>query len=150
MDFGKILDTWDKKDDIRGSGRKNMQKWLDEHGVEDKDTTTAHPSKGRKEKILERNELRMMKPQAQIDLHGYKAKEALEKLEIFLDDARKKGLKKVLVIHGKGIHSREEPVLGKAVRAFLENSPGAGEMGVAGKQDGGNGAVWVILRQRSL
>ena len=52
MDFGKILDTWDKKDAEGGSGRKNMQKWLDTHGVEDKDTFPAPPSKGKKEKIL--------------------------------------------------------------------------------------------------
>ena len=62
---------------------------------------------------------------------------------------RRRGMRKGLVIHGKGNHSAEGSVLAPLVRDFLEMSSEIGEFGRAARKDGGSGATWFILRQRS-
>lgn len=58
---------------------------------------------------------------AQLDLHGLTLEEAKEKVRVFLSDSKKKGLKKVLIITGKGIHSEGEGVLKNAIPAFIRS-----------------------------
>ena len=82
-----------------------------------------------------------------LDLHGLTASEAEERLKVFFAKARKAGWQKVLIIHGKGIHSKEEPVLKKVVMGFIEKSPIAGAHGTPGAADGGSGAVWVAIKK---
>ena len=88
-----------------------------------------------------------MSADATIDLHGLTAAEAQTQLHNFFIDAHKKGWKKVLIIHGKGIHSKEEPVLKKVVMDFIEHSSYAGKHDVPGAADGGSGAVWVAIKK---
>ena len=82
-----------------------------------------------------------------LDLHGLTAAEAESRLNNFFTKARKAGWHKVLIIHGKGIHSKEEPVLKKVVMDFIEKSPLAGAHGIPGIADGGSGAVWVAIKK---
>ena len=84
---------------------------------------------------------------ATIDLHGLTVAEAQAQLHSLFIDAHKKGWKKVLIIHGKGIHSKEEPKLKKAVMDFIEHSSYAGKHGIPGAADGGSGAVWVAIKK---
>jgi DNA-nicking Smr family endonuclease len=85
----------------------------------------------------------------QLDLHGLTREEALAALPGFLNSARKRGQKAVLVITGKGNHSAEEPVLHQAVASWLRD---AGremvlEFAPAPREMGGSGAYVVFLRQ---
>lgn len=82
-----------------------------------------------------------------LDLHGLTASEAENRLENFFARARKAGWRKVLIIHGKGIHSKEEPVLKKVVMDFIARSPAAGAHGIPGAAEGGSGAVWVAIKK---
>jgi DNA-nicking Smr family endonuclease len=91
-------------------------------------------------------ELRELRPEAELDLHGLRADEVGRALEGFLSASRRGGLRKVLIIHGKGKHSQGEPVLRRLVRAHLERSSHAGSFGQAERGLGGSGALWVILR----
>ena len=84
---------------------------------------------------------------ATIDLHGLTVAEAQAQLNSLFIEAHKKGWKKVLIIHGKGIHSKEEPKLKKAVMDFIEHSSYAGKHGIPGAADGGSGAVWVAVKK---
>ena len=84
-----------------------------------------------------------------LDLHGMTVVEAEAAVDSFLQDASKRGLRKVLFIHGKGTHSESEGVLRKEVRIYLEKHPLAGELGVPKRFEGGKGAIWAIVRQRS-
>ena len=171
MDFGDILDEWEKetakpygkrrlKEDEHAetectktgknkskelSSVNPMDMWLRRYGVQDKDATLANE----RESISpaeRRRRLRSMKPEAMIDLHGLTRDEAWARLEAFFADAYGKGLQKVLIIHGKGTHSDEEPVLNQMVRLFVEQNPHAGESGYAATATGGAGATWVILK----
>jgi DNA-nicking Smr family endonuclease len=125
---------------------KILENWIDKHGVHDKDSAASGPPAGKQEQIQERTYLRRMKPQAELDLHGLTKTEALERLGEFLTTSRRQGLKKVLIVHGKGHHSPAGPVLQRAVREWCERSPLTGETGPADRDSGGKGALWVILR----
>lgn len=124
-----------------------MEKWLERFPPPE--TTGADREGEPEQKILSRKRLRSMKPEASIDLHGLTGEEAAASLSAFLAESRKKGCRKVLVIHGKGLHSDGKAVLPRLVREILEKNPDAGEFGTAVSGEGGSGAVWVMIRQRS-
>lgn len=130
MDFGNILDEW-----MRG------------HGVDDKDAAAEEEPDAR-ERAAEAKRLAARSIQARIDLHGLCAEEAERELADFLDRSARAGLEKVLVVHGKGVHSAGEPVLGRLARRVVEASSVAGRFGVAERKDGGSGALWVLLKAK--
>ena len=127
MDFNKMMNSWLDSEDS----------WHDFK----KDEKPAGSSKGEL-----RSFLRKLPPEAEIDLHGKTTDESEYLLLEFIKGSSRKGLRKVLIIHGKGNHSKAGPVLSNWVKHFLETSPFCGETGSPDKRDGGNGATWVILK----
>ena len=123
-----------------------MEMWLRRYGTIDKDKIAEETEE--RSKITDRNYLLSMKPEARIDLHGLRKDEAEERLNLFIGDCKRRGLKKVMIIHGKGIHTTgTDPVLGKLVRSFIEHDKRCGTSGhPKNKAEGGNGATWVILK----
>ena len=89
---------------------------------------------------------------ARIDLHGHDRASAVRELDRFVGEARTRGARVVLVIHGRGRGSDTgEPVLRPAVWDWLAG-PGAERCGVMGfatapPRHGGNGATIVMLRR---
>ena len=146
MDFGKILDQWDKRTGPVYDKDANLTT-----GLSDRRAFAA----SRRKRLLGKN------PEATIDLHGLTRDEAWDALTIFFNDAKNKCLEKVLIIHGKGNHSggsslanesprerREETgVLKKTVRDFVERCPFAGESGYSDGRSGGEGSSWVLLKE---
>lgn len=85
--------------------------------------------------------------QAQLDLHGLRRDEARERLAAFLRDAVRGGLRCVRVIHGKGNGSPgREPVLKGKVRSWLVQKNEVIAFTQARAQDGGHGALIVLLK----
>ncbi len=121
-----------------------MNSWLDDEDSWNdfkKDEQTAISSKGEL-----RSFLRRLPPEDEIDLHGRTTTEAEHLLSNFIIHSKKNGLRKILIIHGKGNHSQNGPVLSIWVRRYLESSILCGETGSPDKRDGGTGATWVILK----
>lgn len=58
-------------------------------------------------------------PQAELDLHGLKAKEALATADLFLQKATQRKLTSIRIITGKGIHSQGEAVLRDVIEEKL-------------------------------
>jgi DNA-nicking Smr family endonuclease len=85
----------------------------------------------------------------EIDLHGLTVEESLAATGRFIEAGLAAGYRKVLIVHGKGLHSQNGGVLGAAVRRFIEKHPDTGAMGTPKQRDGGSGALWVVLRHRS-
>lgn len=89
--------------------------------------------------------------QAHIDLHGLVQAEARVEVEAFLDESRTRGLRCVLIVHGRGLHSKENvPVLKERVRHWLSRgriARGVLAFASARPTDGGTGAVYVLLRR---
>ncbi len=123
-----------------------MEKWLRQHGTIDKDKLAEENIE--KNKIQDRNYVLNMKPEAVIDLHGLHQDEAEYKLNAFVTECKRRGLRKILIIHGKGLHTTgTDPVLGELVRKFIEYDKRCGTSGhPKSKQEGGSGATWVILK----
>jgi DNA-nicking Smr family endonuclease len=136
MDFGKILEHWEKKN--KNNCRKNSYSDKDKLNLENDNVIQ---NRGRNLKILKK-----MKPQATLDLHGLTSIEAEIELKNFLSNSKKKGYIKVCVIHGKGIHSGGESILKKVVDNVLRDSPYAGATGFSQQKDGGKGSRWIILK----
>jgi DNA-nicking Smr family endonuclease len=89
--------------------------------------------------------------QAHIDLHGLGVEPAQEAFELFLKEALLSGKRAVLVVHGRGLSSREEPVLKTKVKEWLTS--GRWRKWViaftsARACDGATGATYVLLRRR--
>jgi DNA-nicking Smr family endonuclease len=89
--------------------------------------------------------------QAHLDLHGMTRDEARLAVERFVATARGRGLRSVLLIHGRGLNSKDQiPVLKQKLAAWLKR----GRLGqsvlafaTARPCDGGAGAVYVLLRR---
>lgn len=91
-------------------------------------------------------------PEATVDLHGLLQEEARLAVREAMRDARGAGLRTILVIHGRGLHSPEGPVLKTALPAWLAEPPVGGwvlAFASAPPDLGGPGATLVLLRKRS-
>lgn len=87
--------------------------------------------------------------QAELDLHGLNRHEAKHELAEFLHECRRRGVRCVRVVHGKGLGSKNrEPVLKIHVRYWLSQRDEVLAYVQARPADGGGGAVMVLLRGR--
>lgn len=84
-----------------------------------------------------------------IDLHGMTREEAFEALRFFLQEARRKRVFCVKVIHGRGLRSPAGPVLKEALKKWLEGSfrKYIRAYSTARACDGGPGATYIILKK---
>ncbi len=187
MDFGNILDDWDKRT-AKAAGKKAIRAadraaeaaggadlseaagrapsanrersvevpvserrvdpltaWLRANPVQDKDAVVSHESGA--DFSERRRRLHAKAPDASIDLHGLTRDEAWARLSAFFADAKRQGLEKIRVVHGKGNHSEGEAVLKRTTREFIERCPFAGESGISDNKSGGSGATWVLLKR---
>lgn len=79
--------------------------------------------------------------EAKLDLHASTLEMALRRTEEFLLRCHIRRFRRVLVIHGKGAG-----ILRDGVRRYLEQHPNVAQVIPAKKNEGGDGAVIVILR----
>jgi DNA-nicking Smr family endonuclease len=90
------------------------------------------------------------RPQAQLDLHGLSQTEARDAVERFLGESRRAKKRCVLIVHGRGLNSKDQlPVLKQQLQGWLSQKR-IGKLvlafATARPQDGGAGALYVLLR----
>ncbi|QSQ27329.1 Smr/MutS family protein [Pyxidicoccus parkwayensis] len=105
---------------------------------------------------IDRNLLRSLRRgdfsvQGRLDLHGMTAAQAKDAVERFLSDSRRAKKRCVLIVHGRGLNSKDQiPVLKDGLKQWLSQKR-VGQMvlafATARPQDGGAGAVYVLLRR---
>ena len=84
--------------------------------------------------------------QDDLDLHGFTGEEAAAAAAVFLADARRRGLRCVRIVHGKGLRSvGREPVLRKRIRKLLTRRDEVLAFVEPRNFHGGSGAVVVLL-----
>ena len=92
-------------------------------------------------------------PRKELDLHGLLKQEAHKTLKTFIVQSRRDGEQCVLIITGKGKHSLSgQSVLKEAVPQWLSKSPMNTHLLAfcpAKPRDGGDGAIYVLLRKFS-
>jgi len=87
-----------------------------------------------------------------LDLHGYRVQEAKKIFDNFLKAAIRAGQRGILIIHGRGLSSPQEPVLKTQIINWLTRGPWRKWVlayASARLCDGGSGATYVLLRERS-
>jgi DNA-nicking Smr family endonuclease len=85
--------------------------------------------------------------QAQIDLHGLVSDEARLYVADFLNSCKKRNIRCVRIVHGKGLGSHNrEPVLKHKLRSWLMQRDEVIAYAQAKPEDGGSGAVIVLLK----
>ncbi len=142
--FEDILKQWDDAATSQGKSRAHhaLEQWLSDNPVKPK-TETDHSLQSSPQHIGAKR----LPVEASLDLHGLRLQEAIAEIDRFLIQSRAAGKRKVLIVHGKGNHSSGAPVLRAAVLNHLQRHRLAGAMGIPGRNEGGSGAVWVVIKR---
>lgn len=123
---------------------QEMEQWSDDF-VDSQDWESSYAIKGSNPDLLKNLRKGQWPPQAFLDLHGMQRDQARTALAEFLRRAKHERLRCICVIHGKGINSRETAVLPTKVRSWLSQSELVQAFCPAKPQDGGEGALYVLL-----
>jgi DNA-nicking Smr family endonuclease len=119
--------------------------------IADSDEFIEGAARGLDRHVLRRLRRGEFAVQAHVDLHGMKRDEARNELEAFLQRSRQAGKRCVLVVHGRGLHSKDQvPVLKEALKRWMATARFADHVlafATARPHDGGLGAVYVLLRR---
>ncbi len=108
--------------------------------------------------VLQKLHAGHLKPSLTIDLHGRTVKQGHTDILLALDEARREGDRCILIIHGKGSGYRDrdgmrqgptQPVLKSYVNYWLQQMSQVQAFCSAQLRDGGNGAVYVLLKKLS-
>lgn len=154
-DFGDILEQWERRMERQrenGSGSsqgqtdaESLAAIIDQYPPETTDEDEDNSDQPDEEPRISPKRL---PPEDSIDLHGMSGEQARRTLRRFLTESRARGLRKVLIVHGKGNHTQSPPILKRIVTEELEASPIAGQTGTPTRELGGSGAVWVAIRSQ--
>lgn len=88
-----------------------------------------------------------LKIESTIDLHYMTCSEAISTLDSFIKSCYNKKMSKILVIHGKGLHSENnDSILKKTVLEYLNKNPLVYKVWFTKLNKGGAGASEVILK----
>jgi DNA-nicking Smr family endonuclease len=98
-----------------------------------------------------------------IDLHGYTLDQANKSIENFIIKSHEKGINKLIVVTGKGLHSQNEKdpyvskklsILKYSVPEFISKNKNLmkiiNEITDAKIEDGGEGAFYIFLKKKNL
>jgi len=142
---GDSLESEDiEKENVQKASLSEQAIWLQRHPIIDKD---AEEEKFAEKSKMDNSEyLRNLAAEGMIDLHGFTRDKAWVALDRYIDECKKRGLRKIRIVHGKGNHSDEEPVLVQMVRTFIEQDTRLGAYGYSDRSEGGKGSTWVIIR----
>src|SRR5262252_3003436 len=89
--------------------------------------------------------------EATLDLHGLNSVEASIQLQQFLRESKLEGRSAVRIVHGKGLGSLgRQPVLKSRVRQLLQETSFVLAFCSARQQDGGTGAVDVLIKKSRI
>jgi DNA-nicking Smr family endonuclease len=102
---------------------------------------------GQQQSVLKNLRRMRISGEATLDLHGYTSVEAAAHLQRFVQNARAQGLRAIRIIHGKGRGSANAPVLKTMADRWLRESPDVLAFCSAQPQNGGTGAVDILLRK---
>jgi DNA-nicking Smr family endonuclease len=120
---------------------------FDVDGLLDEDPTLSWAAPGVGPDVVKKLRKRHWQVEDELDLHGYTRDLARRMVDAFLRRSAKNGVRCVRIIHGVGHGSvGGEPVLRGMVHSWLVQTAETVAFCVAGRADGGNGALVVLLR----
>ena len=112
------------------------------------------------DKDIDIDKKKKLNVQTTFDLHGYSLEEANKKVSFLIEDSYKKGVKKLVIVTGKGLHSSNEKdpyvsknlgILKYSVPEYIKNNLELMNMIIkiedAKQNDGGSGAFYIFLKK---
>jgi DNA-nicking Smr family endonuclease len=90
----------------------------------------------------------VLQPEATLDLHGMRVRDARQALGQFLNQSLAARRRCVRIIHGKGRGSSQQPVLKQRINQWLPQKNEVLAYCSAPRWDGGTGAVYVLLSRK--
>ena len=104
---------------------------------------------GLQDRVLRKLRRGRLLPEAELDLHGLIVAEALGAVDALIQEALARDVRCVRIIHGKGNRSMsQQPVLKGNVDRWLRSRDEVLAFSSAPPEQGGTGAVLVLLRSR--
>jgi DNA-nicking Smr family endonuclease len=127
--------------------RESLSDLFDVDGLLDEDPSLSYAREGVGPDVVKKLRKRHWPVQDELDLHGMTRDVARDALTDFIHRANRRGVRCVRVIHGIGYGSAGgEPVLRGIVHSWLVQKSEVVAFCVAGRSDGGHGALIVLLR----
>ncbi|OON63541.1 DNA mismatch repair protein MutS [Massilia sp. KIM] len=131
--------------------RESLSDQFDVEGLLDEDPSLSYARDGVGPDVVRKLRKRHWPVQDELDLHGLNRDQARDALTDFLHRANRRGVRCVRIIHGVGYGSpKGQPVLRSIVHSWLVQKNEVIAFCVAGRADGGNGALIVLLRAALL
>lgn len=131
--------------------RESLSDLFDVDGLLDEDPSLSYAQDGVGPDVVRKLRKRHWPVQDELDLHGLTRDGARDALTDFLYRANRRGVRCVRIIHGIGYGSpKGEPVLRGIVHSWLVQKSEVVAFCVAGRKDGGHGALIVLLRSALL
>ncbi|MDB5960082.1 MAG: mismatch repair protein MutS [Massilia sp.] len=129
--------------------RESLSDQFDVEGLVEDDPSVAYARPGVGPDVIRKLKKRVWPVQDELDLHGLTRDHAREQVSDFIHRASRRGVRCVRIVHGRGYGSPNgEPVLRAMLHSWLvqleKNEVVA--FCVAGKKDGGHGALIVLLK----
>ncbi|GAC1547962.1 MAG: hypothetical protein NVS2B9_14930 [Myxococcales bacterium] len=119
--------------------------------IADSDEFIDGAQKGLDPRVLRKLRRGEFSVQGHLDLHGLFKDDAKAALEVYLSRVRHDGKRCVLIVHGRGLHSKDQvPVLKEALKRWLGTARFSQHVlafATARPHDGGAGAVYLLLRR---
>lgn len=106
-----------------------------------------YKANGVQEGVYRKLRLGKYSSEAALDLHRKTLQQARQEVFDFIRDSYRFGLRTVMILHGKGERSNPPALLKSYVNKWLPSMPEVMAFHSAQKQDGGAGAMYVLLKK---
>lgn len=127
--------------------QQSLSDGFDVEGLLDDDPTLSYAKEGVGPDVVKKLRKRHWKVEEELDLHGMTVDAARGQLGDFVRRAIRRGMRCVRIIHGIGYGSPGgQPVLRSVVHSWLVQLDDVVAFCVAGRAEGGNGALIVLLK----
>jgi DNA-nicking Smr family endonuclease len=138
-----------REEDNAAVMRESLSDQFDVEGLVEDDPSVAYARPGVGPDVVRKLKKRVWPVQDELDLHGMTRDTARQQVADFLHRASRRGVRCVRIVHGRGYGSPNgEPVLRAMLHSWLVQMEKDEVVAfcVAGKKDGGHGALIVLLK----
>lgn len=131
----------------KDSFERLLNKWYEKNTERDFTSLKTQKSEENQDEKVKINEVRLMTPEARLDLHGFTSSEAYIEAASFLKEQYYLGKKKVEIVTGKGLHSPDgRAVVRDSVMDAIHDADFIRESYSPRERYGGSGTIHIIFK----
>lgn len=131
----------------KDSFERLLNKWYEKNTARDFTSLKTQKSEENQDERVKINEVRLMSPEARLDLHGFTSSEAYVEAASFLKEQYYLGKKKVEIVTGKGLHSPDgRAVVRDSVMDAIRDADFIRESYSPRERYGGSGTIHIIFK----